>query len=361
MKRTTRYHRAGFTLVELLVVIAIIGMLASLLLPAVQRARESARRSTCTNNLKQITLASLNFLAERREYPSGQPGGGCLTEVKFNPCVSLDVASTPDGIDDQVAPVATPCVTPFTVWSPSGHQQQPWKLSFSSWTIDGSWNWSAILLSRMDQGTLVPDFPVPKYDPSNWSRIQSPVPSYVCPTLPLSDNRPGGFGYLTYAGARQVGCIEDVLPATTRDYCPCVPPDPIDLPPYTEIDGIIPHPKISDRDVTDGLTTTILFGETRFGFWGDSRAGAVRLCRNQPLFDSAWDGIADVCDSICGPGPCPPGRYFINAFGFASDHSGVINFSMADGSVRSISKTIDRTVLESLVTRAGRETISSEF
>lgn len=360
MKRTFRDIRAGFTLVELLVVIAIIGLLASLLMPAVQRARESARKSTCSNNLKQISLATLNFLAERREYPSGQHGPGCLEEIRFNPCVSLDVESSP-GVDDQVYPAATPCVTPFTVWSPTGHQQQPWKMTFSSWTMSGNWNWSATLLSRMDQGTLVPDFPIPKYDPSNWRRIQSPVPSYVCPTLPLSDNRPAGFGYLTYAGAPAVIHSDGTSSQVAHPFCPCTPPPITPSVPSQSLAGIIPIPKISDRDVTDGLTTTILFGETRFGFWGDSHAGSVTLLQHQPLFDSASHGFADVCDNICFPGPCTPKRYFVNSFGFASDHSGVINFSMADGSVRPIAKLIDRTLFESLVTRAGRETIAEGF
>jgi prepilin-type N-terminal cleavage/methylation domain-containing protein/prepilin-type processing-associated H-X9-DG protein len=361
MKQRSKGHRTGFTLIELLVVIAIIGLLAAMLMPAVQKARESARRSTCTNNLKQITLAALNFLTERREYPSDVRGGGCLAEIKFQTCVHLEVESAPDGINDQVYPAATPCTSSFTVWSPTGHQQRPWRLSISSWTMTGTWNWSANLLSRMDQGPLVPDFPVPKYDPANWNRIQSPVPSYRCPTLSLSDNRPAGLGYLTYAGAKEVGCREDVIPPHNTEFCPCEPPDHIDVPAVTILDGIIPHPKISDRDVTDGTTTTILFGETRFGFWGDGHAGSVRLCRNQPLFDSAWDSNADVCDTICHPGPCPPLRYYVNHFGFASDHDGVINFSMADGSVRPIAKAIDRTLFESLVTRAARETIAQGF
>ena len=84
-----RYDRVGFTLVELLVVIAIIGMLMSLLLPAVQNARESGRRATCTNHQKQLALAMLNYESSRGSFP------GFLTRIgKYRNDVTLPSGTT---------------------------------------------------------------------------------------------------------------------------------------------------------------------------------------------------------------------------------------------------------------------------
>ena len=66
-----RWATRGFTLIELLVVIAIIGVLVGLLLPAVQQARESARRSSCTNQMKQLGLTLHNYASSHKKFPAG--------------------------------------------------------------------------------------------------------------------------------------------------------------------------------------------------------------------------------------------------------------------------------------------------
>ena len=92
--------RCGFTLVELLVVIAIIGVLVSLLLPAVNAAREAARKAQCINNMRQIVLATSNYESAQGHFPPGRPGCDATVDPECNtsPCpadTNNDGALTP--------------------------------------------------------------------------------------------------------------------------------------------------------------------------------------------------------------------------------------------------------------------------
>lgn len=98
---TSRPSRSGFTLVELLVVIAIIGVLMGLLLPAVQMAREAARRSQCSNNIRQLSLALLNYESGRGRLPFGRDNLNFSTHSKLLPF--LEQGNIADRIDFTVA------------------------------------------------------------------------------------------------------------------------------------------------------------------------------------------------------------------------------------------------------------------
>lgn len=141
MKRP--FSKRGFTLVELLVVIAIIGILVGLLLPAVQAAREAARRMQCSNNLKQLGLAMHNYASANRVFPPG-----CVYVYPLAPAPDLNVAIP-----------------------------------------EGNWSWGAMILPFIEQTALYNQIGVSNLTmaqsmdvAANLAAMKQPVPSFRCPT-----------------------------------------------------------------------------------------------------------------------------------------------------------------------------------
>lgn len=305
-------NRAGFTLVELLVVIAIIGILVAMLMPAVQRARETARRSQCINNLHQLMIASHNYVDAHRSFPSGWvQGPNQLCDLGLDWTTQPVLVQMPEGI---------PPVT------------------LQNWLLSPYWDWRAFMLPQLDQLTINIDFRQPKnastgnvYQPGNWEYIQTPLESYLCPSAPLSSARPSNLGYGNYKGCR--GYWDD----------PTVPVN----------NGMFfGNSRLEFRDVTDGTTSTFLFGESPFGFWGDRYSCCVAGRGGFANFDTYWTAGADPCGQASGA------PMF---FDFGSFHDAGSNFALVDGSARTVSKTIDTNIFRALCTRYGSEPIPEQF
>lgn len=337
---------SGFTLIELLVVIAIIGLLVSMLMPAVQRAREAARRSACLNNIRQLGIAAHNYLDAHRVFPSGWVENETITTCEY-PVQPFNEAIVVDIRNDGNLPRAA--ITPTVVTSlANAGQPHAYQVQVRDWVLGPHWSWHAMLLPQMDQATVQLNFSAPKNEATNWSMLQIPVASYVCPSGALPSARPANLAYSSYRG---------VMGARANDGLgtqPQPPGPPVTLP--QTYNGIFyMNSSIADRDITDGTSNTLLFGESLLGFWGDQFSCCARvrddLTPTSVDFDTYWSGDP-VCNNA-GPN--------VHFFGFGSYHVDVVNFTLADGSSRSIAKNIDGNLYRSLCTRNGREPIKTAF
>ena len=298
--------RRGFTLIELLVVIAIIAVLIALLLPAVQQAREAARRTQCKNNMKQLGLALHNYHDVYQTFPSGWIA---VTNRRHDAHEGLNGAG-----------------------------------------------WGTMLLPYLDQTPLYQKFDSDYAinDPINTPFIDNVLPAWQCPSDPKPDR-----WQIEEEGSP--GTVLAELP--TANYVGSFGTDELDgcenasgMPPVTSSgqcvsDGVFYHnSRVKLRDITDGTTNTFMVGERR--------TDAV-----QGWF-STWPGMVaegeEAFQRILGSADHVPNDPVGHLDDFSSHHVGGAQFTLGDGSVRFISENIDHGLYRSLATIQGGE-IVGEF
>ncbi|HVS38709.1 MAG TPA: DUF1559 domain-containing protein [Gemmataceae bacterium] len=294
-------HRRAFTLIELLVVIAIIAILIGLLLPAVQRVRESASRMACQNNLKQIGLAAHNYADGHNDrLPPGylgtspdlaaQTGGGAGYPGQFVGALTylLPYAEQGNLYNSAVSGVPSDYLSTTAVYT-------PW--------------WS---------------------NSSMWQAAQTRVPLFLCPSDVAYGNTAGTIvGAHTFAGP---GFVDLDLP-----YFPIGGGgDNLGRTDYAGVSGYFGAANSTDIGVfsnrssvslnqitaADGASNTLMFGE----YLGDNNTGARQ-------YSAAWMGVGAI---PTGFGLPTDGK--ANPFVFSSRHNGLVQFTFCDGSVRALRK-----------------------
>jgi prepilin-type N-terminal cleavage/methylation domain-containing protein/prepilin-type processing-associated H-X9-DG protein len=373
--RTSRL--AGFTLIELLVVIAIIAVLIALLLPAVQSAREAARRSQCINNMKQLALALANYESAHGAYP-----------LQYGQRAVWDPTNSSGTYGD-------------SGWGNySAHAQLLG--FFEQNAIYNAINFQISAASNCDNGI-------------NVTAAVSRIASFLCPSSPLPS---GGYGYGNPIDAR----INDQYPgnnyfasigATVEPWSSSKPPGIF----ATESPGTGTGIRAL-RDITDGTSNTIAFGEWRmgdmdqnklsltdginirtntvagFGSWNlptsqmprntfanftillNTCTGAAKASvgsnNNKSWMGNTW--MMGMLGDTLGNTLLAPNPPYYNCnmeswggdmdapgiWGLSSNHPGGANIAMADGSVKFLKSSTSLPTVWALGSRAGGEVISSD-
>jgi prepilin-type N-terminal cleavage/methylation domain-containing protein/prepilin-type processing-associated H-X9-DG protein len=323
----------GFTLVELLVVIAIIGILVALLLPAVQAAREAARRMSCGNNAKQLGLALHNYHDTVKVFP---PGGLWAMDVPW-------AGGTPD--DTRRGGVLVH-ILPFIEQAPLYD-----KLDFTRSHVSFSPGWRAHIYEQNVNG--------------NQRARAVVIPSYVCPS---DDNRPPTNANTGNARANYGASYGPTGVGQGNPNCQC-PNTYNSFRPFpssgsntggagghNDQNPAGPFTRRGNRfccrmsDVPDGLSNTIFMGETRPQCSAHNRNSWAHSNNGQGLFGTLIPINYDSCDKINDGSGTDCWRHcnWVTEFGFKSRHPGGAQFVLGDGSVRFVSETIDHFVYNRL-------------
>lgn len=298
-----RHRHRGFTLIELLVVIAIIAVLIALLLPAVQQAREAARRSQCKNNLKQIGLAMHNYHGTSNVFPYGENNAGAY----------------------HLRDTWMQQVMPFIDQAPL---YQIYQADMSQWIMD-------VTPTVRDQSLSVMECPS---DPSTPAKGAS------------GGLRSGGYGfqgnYVMCMGKTQTyntdnGGLFYWLSSTGF---------------RSLIDGSS-NTIMGSEVIIRGTTNTGGWGEGG-GYWGGGEGGGFGFTTQYPPNSTVTDQVY-ACKSTTWPNaPCQSmSTYSTQRILARSNHTGGVHCLMADGGIRFASNNIDQTVFQNLGSRNGGEIV----
>jgi prepilin-type N-terminal cleavage/methylation domain-containing protein/prepilin-type processing-associated H-X9-DG protein len=328
--------RNGFTLVELLVVIAIIGILVALLLPAIQAAREAARRTQCVNRMKQIALATLEFADTFGKIPAARKGcdGGGAGIIEE--CAVGQFTGNIAGVDQGYQGASV-----FVQILPYLERQALYDLfDLKNKTIwnGGQWNgWLSDTRVLSAVATQVEDFTCP----SDGER--QPYSEYVHDHASPENLRAATSSYAGVAG--------DVGPPNGNDTKYPTRKDPkgqaFNLK-FNNTGVFFYGRRLKISQIVDGMSKTMFFGETIDGhridnnnIWTNgNRCNSLMRTTFAPL--NTPIGLAALTVT-----PPTPGSHC----GFNSRHAGGGNFAMGDGSVDFVQDAIDTTIYQQMSTR----------
>jgi len=299
----------AFTLIELLVVIAIIGVLIALLLPAVQSAREAARRMQCSNNLHQMGLAMHAYHSTHDTFPPAY-----ITAVVNNP----------------EAPESGP-----------------------------GWGWGAMLLNDLEQRAIynASNFSLPITDPGSLTVRTANLSVFLCPSNvesgPISLRNKSGTLLVSDLSAGQYVASAGQL-------------EPVEFP--ASNNGVFyRNSNNGSRSITDGLSMTLMLGERSRNVADATWLGVVptaQVCTNPKWAVQECETASTMVVSHTGSEKTGtiyvPNSKNSYADDYWSRHPGGCNFLFCDGSVRFIKESVNPQIFSFLSTRAGGEVVSSD-